>query len=101
MGTPTYTAEQIARLNTRPWTHLGTGDVRLYVTLVPGIEVHRYNTGNISAATLDGEEISNAQAKEILNAKVWFSDGELYVAGCRDRAEALVRSAIDRAIARA
>jgi hypothetical protein len=41
-----------------------------------GLECSRYNTGNISSATLDGEKISNSRAKEISSslgwAKLWY-----------------------------
>ncbi|GIH70362.1 hypothetical protein [Sphaerimonospora thailandensis] len=39
-----------------------------------GLEVSRYNTGNISYAEWDGEKISNSQANKILSSidKVWF-----------------------------
>lgn len=41
-----------------------------------GIDTSRYGTGNISSATLDGERISNGQAKKLLGylayAKLWW-----------------------------
>ena len=41
-----------------------------------GVQTTRYNTGNISSATLDGERISNSQAGRICGrlalAKVWY-----------------------------
>lgn len=41
-----------------------------------GLECSHYGTGNISAATLNGESISNSQARKILNnfngVRVWF-----------------------------
>ncbi|PZM88387.1 MAG: hypothetical protein DIU79_16965 [Actinobacteria bacterium] len=49
-----------------------------------GLEVTRYNTGNVSSARLHGERISNSHAREILGdlawAKVWFdaNDGRFY-----------------------
>lgn len=41
-----------------------------------GLKVNRYNSGNVSSATLDGEEISNGRAKKIAGrldyAKFWY-----------------------------
>ena len=41
-----------------------------------GLKVTRYNTGNISSATLDGESISNSAARRIKTeldfGKIWF-----------------------------
>jgi len=36
-----------------------------------GLEVDRYNTGNISHATLDGEQISNSSARQIADMLGW------------------------------
>ncbi|MFJ4887832.1 helix-turn-helix domain-containing protein [Streptomyces sp. NPDC088731] len=48
-----------------------------------GIEVTRYNTGNISSASLGGRSIANGRAYDLLGAvsKVYFdvTDGRLYV----------------------
>ena len=49
-----------------------------------GIETGRYNSGNISSATLNGERISNSEAKRILgrllDCKVWYdvTDGKFW-----------------------
>ena len=60
-----------------------------------GIETNRYNTGNISSATQDGERISNSQAKRVLGrcvySKFWYdvptdtyySKGELTADDCK------------------
>ena len=41
-----------------------------------GIRTERYNSGNVSSAELDGERISNSQAKRLLStlaySKLWF-----------------------------
>lgn len=50
-----------------------------------GIETERYNTGNICGATLNGNTISNSEAKRLigrlLDCKVWFDvvDGKFYM----------------------
>ena len=49
-----------------------------------GIETERYNSGNISSATLNGNSISNSEAKRILgrllDCKVWYdvNDGTFW-----------------------
>lgn len=41
---------------------------RLYVTEeAVGLDISRYNTGNVSSASLNGEGISNSEAKRILS----------------------------------
>lgn len=58
-------------ITTREWVHPSTGEVRRYISNIDtliGLEVDRYNTGNISAAWLHGEVISNAEAGRILSA---------------------------------
>lgn len=59
------------------WTRKGRG--RVYINDLEnflGLEVERYNTGNVSYAELDGEKISNSRAKRLLGdlqwAKVWY-----------------------------
>lgn len=37
-----------------------------------GLSINKYNTGNVSSATLDGEKISNSYAKTIADEKVYF-----------------------------
>jgi hypothetical protein len=39
-----------------------------------GLEVNRYNTGNVSSATLNGDKISNSQATRML----WAISGKLW-----------------------
>jgi hypothetical protein len=64
----------------KAWTS-GRGERRRYVngweTLI-GLEVERYNTGNISSAWLqDGPSrtyISNAEASRLLVGKIWVDD---------------------------
>lgn len=49
-----------------------------------GLDVSYYNTGNVCGATLNGERISNSEAKRILNrlldCKIYFDvkDGQWY-----------------------
>ena len=47
-----------------------------------GLRISRYNTGNISSASLNGESISNSGAQRMLNSvdKIWFdlADGKFY-----------------------
>lgn len=48
-----------------------------------GLSVSRYNTGNVSSASLNGESISNSQAKKIINrayGKLYYdvNDGQFH-----------------------
>ena len=66
------------------WKHPRTGEERWYVNNseeLAGLELHHYNTGNISAAYLNGEKISNSQAKRLIGqlGNVWLTaDGEIH-----------------------
>lgn len=82
----TITAKAIERLEemgAKRWTK-GNHD-RLYLSNcgaeIIGLEVSRYNTGNISSATLNGEKISNSKAYDVLSsfekAYIDLSTGEL------------------------
>lgn len=42
------------------------------VEAVFGLEIGRYNTGNISSARLNGEHISNTKAGKLLARKIYF-----------------------------
>lgn len=77
----TQKIEQLEKLGGKRWTK--AGGVRVYFNDLPqwfGLRVTRYNTGNISSATLDGEPISNSQAQEILEAcrfgKLWWDSAD-------------------------
>lgn len=70
----------------KEWTHPRTGEVRTYyqtkdVLRAIGYDWGCYNTGNISWATLDGEDISNSEMKRVLQlGKVWKGgDGRLHI----------------------
>lgn len=62
---------------------------RIYFNDLPalyGLEYDTYNTGNISAAWVDGERVSNSEGRRILGrlafAKVWYDvDGKFHGKG--------------------
>lgn len=59
------------------------GKTRTYVNKwhkQAGLEIHRYNTGNISAAYVDGEKIANRRAR-MADGSVWVDNntGELHI----------------------
>lgn len=60
------------------WEHPRTGEKRIYLNKVAhellGIEIDRYNTGNISKFMMDGEKVSNSYGYSILGAldKVYY-----------------------------
>ena len=75
-----YTARQIERI--KQWgNEWQKGDMhRIYINhglgRLYGIETERYGTGNIMSARLDGQRISNGEAKRLLSklnySKFWF-----------------------------
>lgn len=78
------TAENMVAIGGSRWQR-GDKD-RVYVNdwqQYIGLEVDRYNSGNISSASLDGETISNSEAYRLLTAvyKVYFdsADGKLHI----------------------
>jgi len=68
------------------WVHPKSGETRYYIDVEKaaqfgGLEIDRYNTGNICWSALDGETISHAKAGRILNRveKVWYTeDGQVH-----------------------
>ena len=75
---------QLERIGNR-WQK--NGKDRLYFNDLPrlyGLCTNHYHTGNISSATLDGETISNSEARRIVGrlnlAKLWYdySDGQFH-----------------------
>ena len=75
---------------------------RLYANVENfGLELHHYNSGNISSATLNGEKISNSYGAEIKrNTSIYLNvnDGELYLT---DRANDEIVANVKAAIAAA
>lgn len=62
-------AEMLLSMGGREWAKGGLHRIYLPVEVsarVLELKVTRYDSGNISSATLEGEKISNASAKEIL-----------------------------------
>lgn len=84
----------------RRWTK-GEHD-RLYANVEDfGLELHHYNSGNISGATLNGEKISNSYGAEIKrNTSIYLNvnNGELYLT---DRANDEIVANVKAAIAEA
>lgn len=68
-----------------------------------GIETTRYNTGNISSASYQGEGVSNSQAYKLLGSinKVWFdaADGKLYARYGYDESRVASREEVWAAVA--
>lgn len=75
---------------------------RLYANVENfGLELHHYNSGNISGATLNGEKISNSYGAEIKrNTSIYLNvnDGKLYLT---DRANDEIVANVKAAIAEA
>ena len=95
------TVEQLVAAGGREWT--GGGNHRVYFNdLAPlyGLEVSHYGTGNVRGAKLDGREISNTKAKQILAglapAKFWFdvAAGEFRSTGLSETTIAKITAAL-------
>ena len=108
---PANRREALEILGTR-WTK-GDKD-RIYFNDLMGLlgwELMRYNTGNISSASLNGQARSNSEARrvaqQLIGAKIWFdlNDGRWWsqglnpdtrselIAAIRARADALIAGA--------
>ncbi|MGW5353386.1 hypothetical protein ACWERV_23105 [Streptomyces sp. NPDC004031] len=78
-----FTVETMTAIGGRRWQKNGMDRVYLNDWAeFAGIEIHRYNTGNISYAAIGGRGIANSRAGALLGAvdKVWFdaADGKLH-----------------------
>ena len=82
--TRALTATAAIDLGGKDWTS-GNGRLhRIYLNScvwapLISLDVERYKTGNISSATLAGEDISNAEAGRILESKAYVQDDVLRV----------------------
>lgn len=70
-------------IETNAWTNPRNGEVRYYINGfwydMLGLELQRYNTGNISYASIDGEKIANGRAGR-LSGKLWAdAEGNLHL----------------------
>lgn len=107
MTTTTITRQQAIDLGGKPWTPSNGGAPRIYLNdavwaELIGFEVRRYNTGNISDATIGGDHISNIKANELLCTKVWVEGDTLHVRTRTQRMDeyaTLIRSAVVAAAA--
>ena len=69
------TAEKLEDLGIEAWE---CGQMKRYyinddkLEEVFGLSIGRYNTGNISSASLNGEGISNSEAYKLLGQKIYF-----------------------------
>jgi len=78
------TREQLESVGGKYWEKNGMH--RIYfnnVTEIIGLNVSRYNTGNISSASINGQRLSNSRAGEIFNqcrdSKFWYDlDGHKF-----------------------
>jgi hypothetical protein len=104
----TYTASQITGIGGREWRK-ADDTLRVYINAdvwapMVGLDVDHYNSGNISCATLDGQEISNGRARDILGCidKVYWdsADGQIHILVYRNRYSDQVPGWIREAIAR-
>ena len=97
----TYTIEQLVGMGGAVWERKEY--TRVYfndLTELYGLDISTYNTGNISTAKLDGEEISNTEARKIalrlVNCKFWYdmADGRFNAKGLPQEDFDILTSAI-------
>jgi hypothetical protein len=73
-----WTEEELVRAGARKWQK--DDMLRWYFPILEllGLRVTRYKTGNIQAAWINGERISNNSARELIysyyNAKLWYDE---------------------------
>ena len=89
-------AEAIVKIGGKEWRNPANGAVRYYLNgdiWAEGIKlsVSYYETGNVRSATLDGELISNARARRILDTKVFWEGGSIRTKGMDTEAGRLIR----------
>ena len=80
------TGDAIVAMGGNLWEKYGKKRVYIPETMMHklyGLEYTTYGTGNISSASVNGESISNTQAKKLMGGmlgKMWFdyADGELH-----------------------
>ena len=70
MTEQTYTPQQIQSIGGRDWR--GTRTYLNDVDELIGLDVAYYRSGNACDAALDGQDISNAEARRLLATKVWL-----------------------------
>lgn len=83
LAKPVDMEEALTKIGGRLWEKGGMR--RIYFNDLEqwmGLTISRYNTGNISGARVNGERISNSQARKMLNSidKLWFdlADGKFH-----------------------
>lgn len=92
-----YQRKQAEAIGGRAWTHPSTGAIRAYLnnwTDLLGLNIATYGTGTISAAVLDGQPISNVEARRILGGdpKVWWENGAVHITGGTHLAQHYLRA---------
>lgn len=78
-------AERFAE-HLKPWRHPVTGETRHYLRdaeRAMGLDVNYYKTGNVSSAALDGERISNGEARRWISTarsiNPYTADGKVHL----------------------
>ena len=100
------TIENLLQVGGKEWQKNGMH--RVYFNDLPGLyglKVTRYNTGNVSSATLDGERISNSAARKMLNklcGSFWYdvSAGEFRSRGLSEDVAGVLKDAVLEKVAK-
>lgn len=82
MTKPVDAVEALKAIGGKLWEKAGMSRVYFDAAEWMGIKINRYNTGNIASAYVNGEKISNSEARRMISSveKVWFDneDGKFY-----------------------
>lgn len=78
------TREQALAIGGRRWNRPG-GPNRVYLDTadIIGLNTNTYRSGNIRSATINGHDVSNAEARRILSSRLYADDSGLHWA-CPD-----------------
>ena len=97
--------EKLLQAGATRWTKYGKDRIYLnnFLKENSGLEIERYNTGNISSAKLNGEKISNSMAGILLNCmeKAYYDiqKDSFYTGESRqDKVEPIIMEAIEKVI---
>lgn len=85
-----YTVEDLMAMGAKRWQKAGYD--RLYLNnaglKLAGLEISRYNTGNVSSAKLNGEKVSNTKGSNMASiverAYIDLTTGKLYCTHAKD-----------------
>ena len=89
--------EKLIENGARRWTKYGKDRLYFNATNVLNLEISYYNTGNVRTATLNGERISNSDARRYLDAKAYIdlTTDELHVSAKNEEIASTIEDAVN------